>query len=330
MEIRNDICPICNSETTRSKPSERDTYKVNCPRCGYYEVTDQALTMFQRSELADIVNSVSYWIRQHQSNEVTPVYIDLKLMRSILETPFIPPKPNEQANRLLQWIGENVNKPDAYITIPISYLISVIGAVDEPNVVYIADYLKEQGYIRHQGFAYSIYEGKRNPEVDQLVAQITFKGWERFDEIKRTSKVSRLAFMAMKFGNETLVRIFNEVIKDAVSKTGFEIRRLDEERRAGLIDDKLRVEIRKSKFLVADLTDDNNGAYWEAGYAEGLGMPVIYICEEEKFKTKLTHFDTNHHLTVRWKNEPDSLKKFAEELKATIRATFPTEAKMED
>ncbi len=59
-------------------------------------------------------------------------------------------------------------------------------------------------------------------------------------------------------------------------------------------------------------------------------MPVIYICEEEKFKTKLTHFDTNHHLTVQWKDDPESLKKFAEELKATIRATFPAEAKMED
>ena len=120
------------------------------------------------------------------------------------------------------------------------------------------------------------------------------------------------------------------MIKDAVSKTGFEIRRLDEEKRAGLIDDKLRVEIRRSKFLIADLSDENNGAYWEAGYAEGLGMQVIYICEEEKFEQKKTHFDTNHHLTVQWKNDPESLQKFAEELKATIRATFPAEAKMED
>jgi nucleoside 2-deoxyribosyltransferase len=136
--------------------------------------------------------------------------------------------------------------------------------------------------------------------------------------------------MAMKFSNDTLEKIFNEVIKDAVSKTGFEIRRLDEERRAGLIDDKLRVEIRRSKFLIADLSDDNNGAYWEAGYAEGLGMPVIYICEESKFDQRATHFDTNHHLTIKWKDDPESLKKFAEELKATIRATFPAEAKMED
>ena len=68
----------------------------------------------------------------------------------------------------------------------------------------------------------------------------------------------------------------------------------------------------------------------KSGYAEDLGIPVIYICEEERFKHRKTHFDTNHHLTVQWKDEPDSLKLFAGELKATIRATFPIEAKLED
>ena len=159
---------------------------------------------------------------------------------------------------------------------------------------------------------------------------MTFKGWNLYDELQRASKDSRLAFMAMKYNDETLEKIFDEVIKDAVSKTGFDIRKLEEEKRAGLIDDKLRVEIRRSKFLIADLTHDNNGAYWEAGFAEGLGMPVIYICEERKFEKEKSHFDTNHHLTVTWKDNEDGLKKFAMDLKATIRATFPAEAKIED
>jgi nucleoside 2-deoxyribosyltransferase len=80
--------------------------------------------------------------------------------------------------------------------------------------------------------------------------------------------------------------------------------------------------------LIADLTDDNEGAYWEAGFAEGLGKPVIFSCEKAKFEEKKTHFDTNHHLTVKWdKNSPQDA---AEELKATIRATLPDEAQMTD
>jgi hypothetical protein len=40
-----------------------------------------------------------------------------------------------------------------------------------------------------------------------------------------------------------------------------------------------------------------------------------------------SHFDTNHHLTVRW--EPDKLPAAAEDLKATIRATV-LDAKQQD
>jgi len=78
---------------------------------------------------------------------------------------------------------------------------------------------------------------------------------------------------------------------------------------------------------LADLTHHNKGAYWEAGFAEGLGKPVIYLCRKDVFedKTQGTHFDTNHHLTVVW--DPADLTDAAEKLKATIRATLPREAK---
>jgi nucleoside 2-deoxyribosyltransferase len=80
--------------------------------------------------------------------------------------------------------------------------------------------------------------------------------------------------------------------------------------------------------LIADLTHENRGAYWEAGYAEGLGKPVIYVCEKSKFETLTTHFDTNHHTTVLW--DRNDLEKAASELKSTIRETLPEDAKLTD
>ena len=126
--------------------------------------------------------------------------------------------------------------------------------------------------------------------------------------------------------------IYNDVIKTTVAEAGFEIRKLDDVKRAGLIDDKLRVEIRRSKFLIADLTHANNGAYWEAGIAEGLGLPVIYICEKNAFENHETapHFDTNHHLIVMWEDTSEGKERFSQGLKDTIRATLPGEARMED
>lgn len=104
--------------------------------------------------------------------------------------------------------------------------------------------------------------------------------------------------------------------------------------RAGLIDAIMEHEIRRCRFVVADLSDDNAGAYWEAGFAEGLGKPVFYLCCEkdpgDPTRDKKTHFDTNHRHTVRWNPDPGSFEATAATLKAAIRNTLLGDAKQED
>jgi hypothetical protein len=73
-------------------------------------------------------------------------------------------------------------------------------------------------------------------------------------------------------------------------------------------------------FVLVDLTHDNSGAYWEAGYAEGLGKPVIYICEQTKFDSAKTLFDTNHSTTIMW--SASSPRVFSESLVATLRRSL--------
>lgn len=134
--------------------------------------------------------------------------------------------------------------------------------------------------------------------------------------------------MAMKFGDAKLDEILENVFRPSAKRAGFDLLKLDDTPKAGLIDDRLRVEIQSSDFLVADLTHDNLGAYWEAGYAEGLGKPVIYTCEKSKFESTKTHFDTNHHLTILWDaNAPESS---GVHLTATIRSTLPHIARLSD
>ncbi|NQT23833.1 hypothetical protein HQ585_00600 [candidate division KSB1 bacterium] len=127
-----------------------------------------------------------------------------------------------------------------------------------------------------------------------------------------------------------MIELFRQHFVPAVEETGFELRILRDVLQAGLIDNQLRVEIRKSRFLLTDLSHNNNGAYWEAGYAEGLGKPVIYLCEKNVFDDVTTkpHFDTNHHTTIIWDQE--NIEPAMIELKATIRATFPFEALIDE
>ena len=158
--------------------------------------------------------------------------------------------------------------------------------------------------------------------------RLTVPGWQRFEQLNRGSSNSRKAFMAMQYSDPEMDEIVNKHFRSAVRQQDFDLTRLDDRLVAGLIDDRLRVQIQTSRFLIADLTTDNRGAYWEAGFAEGLGKPVIYTCKKAASDSGQTHFDTNHHLTVKW--EKDKLSAFEQELKATIRATMPSDAKLTD
>ena len=126
--------------------------------------------------------------------------------------------------------------------------------------------------------------------------------------------------MAMKFNDPELDSFVSGVVKPAAREIGYELVDMRDVARAGVIDNIMRTQIRDSAFVIADLTHDNSGAYWEAGYAEGLGKPVVYICERTKFNDASTHFDTNHCTTVPWSS--DDPEGFRRELIATLRRSL--------
>jgi nucleoside 2-deoxyribosyltransferase len=134
--------------------------------------------------------------------------------------------------------------------------------------------------------------------------------------------------MAMQFGDAEFNRVVNDCFKPAVKAAGFELRLLTDGQPAGLIDDQLRVALRTARFVIADLTHGNKGAYWEAGFAEGLGRPVIYTCRKQEWDANKSHFDTSHLNTIIC--DPENLGDAVTRLTATIRATLPAEAKMTD
>lgn len=130
----------------------------------------------------------------------------------------------------------------------------------------------------------------------------------------------------MEFDKPELEAFVEEVVKPVVKEAlGYDLRDIRDISRAGVIDNILRVAIRDARFVIVDLTHDNNGAYWEAGYAEGLDKPVVYICAREKFERSReegggTHFDTNHCTTVLWRK--DGNDDFRQQLAATLRSSL--------
>jgi len=236
------------------------------------------------------------------------------------------PKPREQVNNLLLWIGRRQSTSGRWVSTTMTRLAAIIGASmgvpgtnDERDVNWLLGQLKLE----------KLFDMQSNAACSgEVEFRLTMPGWTAYEELRHRVVASRTAFMAMKFNDPTLDRVLKDVFKPAAQRAGFVLRPVNENQPAGLIDDQIRAAIRTARFVVVDLTHDSNGAYFEAGFAEGLGLPVIYTCEAAKFSARQTHFDTNHMNTLPW--SVNALDDAGRQLTAMIRNTLPLEAKMND
>jgi hypothetical protein len=247
------------------------------------------------------------------------VFIDQDWLNAVWVSASLPTT-KEQADVFVNYIGSTVEAPGEWTTCDPQQLTGLLGTIDSPirgqtrGCFYIITYVQQKQLIERSNLVEASY-------------RLTFNGWERFDELRRGTIDSKIAFMAMGYNKSDAEAAFPQFVQ-AVLETGFDLRRPDQDPKAGLIDNRIRVDIRAAKFLVADLSDDNRGAYWEAGFAEGLNKKVYYTCESDKYSKDKTHFDTEHHFTIRWSLE--NMKAALEELKAAIRNDFPAEAVLSD
>ena len=145
---------------------------------------------------------------------------------------------------------------------------------------------------------------------------LTLNGWEKYEAERHGQTKSHYGFIALEFGHHDLDSFVRQVVRPAIDEMGYTLADMRDVSEAGIIDNIMRMRIRNARFVLVDLTHDNNGAYWEAGYAEGLGKPVIYLCEKEKFEKARTHFDTNHCTTIPWSREDD--EGFKQNLTSTL------------
>jgi hypothetical protein len=76
--------------------------------------------------------------------------------------------------------------------------------------------------------------------------------------------------------------------------------RIDKEYALDELVRRIKVEIEKSKFVIADLTDERPSCYYEAGYAEALKKPVIFVASKESVENPKTltkiHFDIHKNI----------------------------------
>ena len=145
---------------------------------------------------------------------------------------------------------------------------------------------------------------------------ITGKGWERITNLNTPGRDSKQAFVAMWF-DDSRTKFFDDGFKPAIEEDGAtRAFRIDRKEHNEKIDDEIVAEIRRSRYLVADFTGNRAGVYFEAGFALGLGLPVIW-CVEQGHEGDL-HFDTRQYNHITYTNPADLKIKLLNRILATI------------
>lgn len=150
--------------------------------------------------------------------------------------------------------------------------------VDDKELVkqalYMTSYLFEIGYVK----GINCINGDVS-RTDSYYGEISItpKGYDRIDQLQQRDNEGKDALVAMRFGSETLK--LREAIREGIFDAGYHAIFIDEVEHNGFITPELLSRINKSRFVVVDLTHRNNGAYFEEGYAMGLGKTVIQLCK---------------------------------------------------
>lgn len=304
-------CPVCHGDlaaTARALPD--DTYDVHCIACGPHRFTLEALQDMPGTVASERARAVVAFKLAGMPREAV---VDAKLVSNLVHLDDLP-APLARIDRLLAQLADD-QREGIGVELRPGPMWARLGCLNIAGARWVFEQARAQGYT----------------VTDALRHTMTAKGWERYGELTRQGHGSTHAFMAMHYSDD-MHGVFRDHLVPAVAATGFDLRTANgPQQPAGSIDDRMRVEIRTSRFLVCDISDGNRGAHWEAGFAEGLGRPVFYVCRVDVLNDPThphhPHFDP-HSLIVPW--DPADMEPGMLKLKQAIRATLPDLARMED
>jgi len=286
---------------------------VKCPLCGSFKISAEALRKITdlEKDKKDLRHLVICYCREKWELEQLTVD-DANWGAEISEAdviriaegkdPDVATTADRREKKLLMWLnlrsrpGSPVDL-DQYSAYPIAY------ARDAAELIRIVMDLHDRRLLRCVG-------------DDTLRSEITVPGQKHIEAACIPNPLSTTAFVAMSLQPEHS-RVHEDAwkgaIKPAIEAAGWRPYRVDVPVLEHKICDAITQEIRNSRFMVADVTGERPCVYYEAGYAMGAGIKVIWTAEEG---TEL-HFDSNHYQHIIWR--PDALDKFRTELERHIR-----------
>ena len=310
-------CPVCLNPTATSPMEAVHELTVDCPQCLTFTI-DRSTAMNLTATSIDRWK-ISAWLVENKPEVLTTADIEAALESA-------HPSLTTRAERMLRWLNAkfpagrffhlrdnttvvkfNEAKPPAS-SIPVFQMSSASLARLIPvgwnlNTEEM-EFMVEQVLCNELGLLV-------NPTGNEY--RVSPKGLLHLEG--RKNENSTIGFCAMWFSDE-VKSLWTDVIEPAIREAGYEPLRIDSKRHNGKIDDEIMASIRGSRFVVADFTGSRGGVYYEAGFAHGLDLPVIFMCRDGDE----LHFDIRQYNCIFWK--ADALEDAQSRLKNRILATL--------
>ena len=291
-------CYIWNTPAEDCTEENFDGKRINSPRAGgIYRITRSVIKSLEQLDIQQKKAVTSWIVEQHRSGIEGPLIDTYNLEKISARRPLTF---SEKINNALRFFDRQSNSLQQFVQFggratPNTYgILAECELNDGREATNFFHRLKEMGYL----------EGEMYADGPQL--RLSNTGLLRLEETQRQSPDSTQAFIAMWFDpkmNEAW-----EHLEKAIIDSGYKAIRIDKKEHANKIDDEIIAEIRRSKFLVADFTCDprnpRGGVYYEAGFAQGLGLRVIWTAHKDSIND--VHFDTRQYNHILWET-PDEL-----------------------
>jgi len=292
-------CPICSMEAQRQVIGPQ-TYMFYCPRCGTFA---GGSATWLKVETPDHMVRLSGWVREQNAAGGHPM-ITAETSRRLAQMRL--PGLRERAGRALQFISEKILEIDRWYPID--------GIAAEAELL---------------GRTYSIEPAAAGVLLRLLIEErlldeassggmvhISIRGLLAVEELGATGGQPQ-GFVAMWF-DAALSDAWINGFDPAIRAAGYVPMRIDNKEYLGGISDEIIAEIRRSRFVVVDYTGQRNNVYFEAGFALGLGLPIIPTCRADE-ATNLG-FDIRHMNTLTWSSPEDLAIKLNNRIQAVIGA----------
>ena len=322
------ICPNCRREdVVESVPHYHTVAQHTCRFCGKF-VVDRRLAFLLARECKTF--EIPCLIRELNTRRHVPALVNKDFdKRLAATTEYIdvsdfqgrfPRRLAERLDRALLNLGRMSKLAGDSIPIDDSLDSPLLFARNDVETKYMLLALQDAGFVNLAGVSAA---GGKWPTV------VTPEGWNRIADLEesRVGIPSGQIFVAMWFGGggtflgqpavDFMKRVFTDGMRVGAARAGYRAQRVDflpfnEDIVAQIITD-----IKRSQLVIADFTRHRRGVYFEAGFARGVGLPVISTCHRDF--VHLAHFDTRNTNHLLWTDPADLAAKLERWIVTTTR-----------